>query len=217
MTSRFNRMERQIPCASVLSGRLHFCIALSLVIFMAVLLPGAAMAQDSLLQGFENPPDSARPLVWWHWMNGNVTKEGIKLDLEWMHRVGLGGFQNFDVAHNAPQVVQTRLLYMTPEWKDAFGYAIRAWGSVWNGNGDCRIAGMERVRGPVGTGIAGHEKICLERDFSRRRKTIPRCPGTSAFKQRSISSLASRRCDNSTPGREADPRFLCGLGSDCLP
>ena len=53
---------------------------------------------DPLKSGFENPPESARPRVWWHWMNGNITKEGIKLDLEWMHRVGLAGFQNFDAA-----------------------------------------------------------------------------------------------------------------------
>ena len=52
----------------------------------------------SLKSGFQNPPQSARPRVWWHWMNGNITKEGIKLDLEWMHRVGLAGFQNFDAA-----------------------------------------------------------------------------------------------------------------------
>ncbi len=26
-----------------------------------------------------------------HWMNGNITKEGIKLDIEWMQRVGPGG------------------------------------------------------------------------------------------------------------------------------
>ena len=56
-------------------------------------------------------------------MNGNITKEGIKLDLEWMHRVGLGGFQNFDAALQTPQVVDKRLAYMTPEWKDAFKYA----------------------------------------------------------------------------------------------
>ena len=31
-------------------------------------------------------------------MNGNITKEGIKLDLEWMQRVGIGGFQNFDAS-----------------------------------------------------------------------------------------------------------------------
>ena len=47
-------------------------------------------------------------------MNGNITKEGIKLDLEWMHRVGIAGFQNFDAALNTPQVVDHRLSYMTP-------------------------------------------------------------------------------------------------------
>jgi hypothetical protein len=55
-------------------------------------------------------------------MNGNITKEGIKADLEWMKRVGIGGFQNFDAALNTPQVVEKRLVYMTPEWKDAFKY-----------------------------------------------------------------------------------------------
>src|SRR5436190_4334634 len=80
-------------------------------------------SSDSLKQGFQNPPASARPRVWWHWMNGNVTQEGIKLDLEWMHRVGIGGFQNFDAALNTPKVVEKRLVYMTPEWKNAFRYA----------------------------------------------------------------------------------------------
>ena len=88
---------------------------------------GAALAQnagDPLKRGFENPPATARPRVWWHWMNGNITKEGIKLDLEWMHRVGIAGYQNFDAALQTPQVVEKRLAYMTPEWKDAFKYAI---------------------------------------------------------------------------------------------
>jgi hypothetical protein len=57
-------------------------------------------------------------------MNGNITQEGIKLDLEWMHRSGIAGFQNFDAALQTPQVVEKRLVYMTPEWKDAFKYAV---------------------------------------------------------------------------------------------
>lgn len=77
---------------------------------------------DDLAQGFKNPPNSAKPRVWWHWMNGNITKEGIKLDLEWMKRAGIGGFQNFDAALNTPKLVNERLVYMTPEWKDAFRY-----------------------------------------------------------------------------------------------
>ena len=56
-------------------------------------------------------------------MSGNITKEGIKADLEWMKRAGIAGFQNFDAGLNTPQIVEKRLVYMTPEWKDAFKYA----------------------------------------------------------------------------------------------
>ena len=102
--------------------------AKKLIFALMVLLLGVttAMAQtkpDPLKTGFDNPPESARPRVWWHWMNGNITKQGIKLDLEWMHRVGVAGFQNFDAALDTPKVVDKRLVYMTPEWKDAFKYA----------------------------------------------------------------------------------------------
>jgi hypothetical protein len=91
----------------------------------AMLAAGVAVAQtsnDALSRGFENPPDSARPRVWWHWMSGNITKEGIKADLEWMKRAGIAGFQNFDAGLDTPQIVQKRLVFMTPEWKDAFKF-----------------------------------------------------------------------------------------------
>jgi hypothetical protein len=84
---------------------------------------GQESPNDALERAFKSPPDSAKPRVWWHWMNGNITKEGIRLDLEWMKRVGIGGFQNFDAALQTPQVVEKRLVFMTPEWKDAFKYA----------------------------------------------------------------------------------------------
>ena len=83
----------------------------------------SAFAQD-LFQGFQTPPQEARPRVWWHWMNGNITKDGIRKDIEWMHRAGIGGFHNFDAGMSTPQVVEKRLTYMSPEWKDAFRYAV---------------------------------------------------------------------------------------------
>jgi len=46
---------------------------------------------------FRNPPLSAHVKTWWHWMNGNITAEGITLDLEAMKEVGVGGFQIFQV------------------------------------------------------------------------------------------------------------------------
>ena len=87
-----------------------------------------ALAQEaaparSLEEQFRDPPNSARPRVWWHWMNGNVTKDGIAKDMAWMKRVGIGGLQNFDANLKTPQIVDKRLVYMTPEWKDAFGFA----------------------------------------------------------------------------------------------
>ena len=52
----------------------------------------------------------------------NITKEGIRKDLEWMKRVGIGGFQNFDASLMTPSVTPKKLVFMTPEWKDAFKY-----------------------------------------------------------------------------------------------
>ncbi len=97
----------------------------ALLVLLSAAVAGAQEVPDPLRSGFEHPPNSAQPRVWWHWMNGNITKEGIQLDLEWMHRVGLGGFQNFDAAMRTPKVVDHRLVYMTPEWKDAFLYATK--------------------------------------------------------------------------------------------
>jgi alpha-L-rhamnosidase len=99
----------------------HLSAALGLLLSTAV-LTGPARA-DTLEDAFKNPPQSARPRVWWHWMNGNVSKDGIAKDMAWMKRVGIGGLQNFDANLQTPQIVDKRLVYMTPEWKDAFAFA----------------------------------------------------------------------------------------------
>ena len=63
------------------------------LIVAGALLCSTAGAQD---QCFENPPKEARPYVWWHWINGNTSKDGIQKDLEWMNRIGIVGFHQFD-------------------------------------------------------------------------------------------------------------------------
>lgn len=85
----------------------------------------AQPASDSLVTQFHTPPNSARPRVWWHWMNGNITKEGIDKDLAWMNSIGIGGLQNFDANLMTPQVVPERLIYMSDKWKDAFRHAVQ--------------------------------------------------------------------------------------------
>ena len=89
-------------------------------------LGGAASAQstgDSLEQGFQNPPDSAKPRVWWHWTGGNVTKDGITKDLEWMKRVGIAGAQMADIGQGSGQTITNPIVFFTPEWFDTVKYA----------------------------------------------------------------------------------------------
>ena len=90
MTRQQRRREQRERARRVGSRVVWSGLAIALCAAMAA-GPGLAQSGDKLQSGFENPPASARPRVWWHWMNGNITKEGIKLDLEWMHRVGIGG------------------------------------------------------------------------------------------------------------------------------
>jgi hypothetical protein len=78
---------------------------------------------QNLENGFRNPPESAKPRTWWHWTNGNITKEGITKDLEWMKRIGIGGVQLADVAAGQGQSVEKKLLFGSPEWLDAVHHA----------------------------------------------------------------------------------------------
>ncbi len=93
----------------------YLILSLLLSVFMA-------NAQNSLLQNFQTPPNAAKPRVWWHWMNGNISKEGIQKDLDWMERTGIGGFQNFDANLFTPVIVPKKLVFMQPDWKDAFRF-----------------------------------------------------------------------------------------------
>ena len=88
------------------------------------LIPLAVPAQDgTLYDNFRNPPADCRPRVWWHWMNGNISKDGIRKDLLWMKEAGVGGVQVFDAGLDVPQIVPERVAFMTEPWKEAYGYA----------------------------------------------------------------------------------------------
>ena len=96
--------------------RLKLLILLQLIALLAV-------SQD-MKTDFQNPPQEARPRVWWHWMNGNVTRDGIVKDIEWMQRAGIGGFHCFDAGFWGKSIVEKRLVYMTPEWQEHFRLAL---------------------------------------------------------------------------------------------
>jgi len=75
--------------------------AFAAVVFVASAMMPAA-ASDSLEKGFASPPNSAKPQTWWHWMNGNISRQGITADLEAMKQIGLGGAQIFNVDCGIP-------------------------------------------------------------------------------------------------------------------
>jgi len=90
--------------------------------WLSLILTTSAAPTDPLESGFLNPPDSARPQSWWHWMNGNITKEGITADLEAMKRIGLGGATIVNVDCGIPRGPVT---FMSPEWREDFKFAVQ--------------------------------------------------------------------------------------------
>ncbi|MFK0040559.1 glycosyl hydrolase [Paenarthrobacter sp. NPDC090517] len=85
---------------------------------------GEHQSSEVLWSEFVDPPDSARPRVWWHWMDGNVDLEGIRADLRWLHSVGVRGVQAFDGALGNPLVVEEAVIPGSEQWREAVAVAV---------------------------------------------------------------------------------------------
>jgi len=71
------------------------------------------------VEAFKNPPNSAKPHTWWHWVNGNISKQGITKDLEALKEVGIGGIQMFNIDWATPF---GGVEYNSPKSHDMFKY-----------------------------------------------------------------------------------------------
>lgn len=58
----------------------------------------AASRATSPERVFQNPPREAHAGVWWHWMGGQVTEDGIAKDLDWFQRMGIFSATVFGMA-----------------------------------------------------------------------------------------------------------------------
>jgi hypothetical protein len=76
---------------------------------------------DSLRRQFDTPPASARPWVYWFFMDGNETRQGMRADLEAMRAAGLGGVIRMDVNIGVPK---GSVAFMSPEWRANFAYGV---------------------------------------------------------------------------------------------
>ena len=96
--------------------------SIALLVSALASLALSAGAADPLESGFLNPPDSAKPHTWWHWMNGNITQVGLQQDLKAMKEIGLGGATIVNVDCGIPP---GPVEFMSPEWRNDFKFAVQ--------------------------------------------------------------------------------------------
>jgi len=120
-----------------------------------------------LAKRFQNPPDSARPGVYWYFMDGNLNREEMTADLEAMKQAGIGNLVFLEVNVGVPR---GPVDFMSEPWQDLFVHAVRqaerlgieitlGSGPGWAGSGgpwvrpeqsmQHLVAGSVEVKGPV--------------------------------------------------------------------
>ena len=87
---------------------------------------------DPLETSFQHPPASARPWVFWFWINGNVSKEGITKDLEALNKVGVGGVIWMEVS-GAQWAPAGNVTTLSPQWHECMQWTVK----------ECARLGME--------------------------------------------------------------------------
>lgn len=82
--------------------------------------------QGSIEQNFLNPPQSAKPWVFWYWMHAAVSKEGITADLEAMKEVGIGGAYLMPIKDTVSKIpFQPTARQLSPEWWKLVTFAMQ--------------------------------------------------------------------------------------------
>ncbi|MDO6414709.1 glycosyl hydrolase [Sphingomonas sp. BIUV-7] len=182
---------------------------------LAAQMPNVSASQADLLRaGFVDPGLAARPRVWWHWMNGNITPDGIRKDMEWMKRVGIAGLQSFDAGQATPQVVAERLPYMTDGWKAAFKGAAALADTLDLELGIAASPGWSETGGPWVTGPDAMKKMSWSetRIIGGRhvRAVLPKPPTTTGIFQTSTAgwTLGGRAPGQNPPEYYADQKVI---------
>ena len=89
---------------------------------LTCVLCGGAWAADAMQDHFVNPPDSARPGVYWYFMDGNLNGNEMTADLESMKAAGLGNLVFLEVDVGIPK---GPVRWMTEPWQELFLKTVR--------------------------------------------------------------------------------------------
>jgi (4-O-methyl)-D-glucuronate---lignin esterase len=189
----------------------------ALLLFGLSCICQGAEPAPNLERSFVHPPDSARPWVYWFWLNGNVTREGITADLEAMKRVGIGGVLIMEVDQGVPR---GPVDFMSPQWRVLFKHVVAEAQRLglkvnmnndagWNGSGgpwikpeqsmqkvvwsETHIEGPKKFDGilPQPQAVAGYYRDIAVLAFPTRGKfRIANILGKAAYQRRSIAPAA---------------------------
>ncbi|MEI6606461.1 MAG: glycosyl hydrolase, partial [Verrucomicrobiota bacterium] len=92
--------------------------------FVPCALSISVMAAGEMESHFLNPPDSARPGVYWYFLNGNLNGKEMTADLESMKAAGLGNLIFLEVDLGVPPVGP--VAFMSPKRQEIFVQTVRA-------------------------------------------------------------------------------------------
>jgi hypothetical protein len=193
-----------------------------LLVLLGLFAAAATAAADELAQGFHNPPDSARPWVWWFWLNNNVSKESITLDLQELKDKGIGGVTVYSLAALQGRV-PSGPAFMSSQWRDLFRHAVREADrlglgvsligcSGWNAGGPwltaddaCKkyVQTTLNVKGPRKLAEKLQQPPTLERYWDVNVQAFPAQPPPSsppdAARQRLLAIKSAQDCGGDLP------------------
>jgi len=99
-----------------------------ILLFVLILFSSnLAISQTSLNSAdFKTPPNSVKVNTWWHWINGNITKEGITKDLESMKQQGISQATILNVGSwNPVNIIVPPVKFYSEEWFEMFKWALQ--------------------------------------------------------------------------------------------
>ena len=146
-----------------------------------MVLCGLVRGDTDLEAQFHNPPDSSRPGVYWYFMDGNLSGEGMTADLESMQKVGIGNLVFLEVNVGVPR---GPVDFMSDQWQQLFAHAVHeaerlgiditlGVGPGWTGSGGPWVRPEQSMQHLVfsTTEVKGPKKIDAVLDLPEQRST----------------------------------------------
>lgn len=121
--SLFSRITRVAnPICVGQSTVVHNFLSLIVLLCLLTIFGVGYVHANDLERDFNAPPDAARPWVYWYFMDGHITREGLLADLEAMKKQGIGGALFLTINIGVPK---GPVPFMSEAWQELFVYACK--------------------------------------------------------------------------------------------